>query len=48
MPVPIPETVVLVPVPVVITPPGVRVKLQDPEAGKPFKTTLPVTTEHVG
>jgi hypothetical protein len=40
--------VVLVPVPVVVVPPGVRVKVQPPVAGKPFKITLPVATEQVG
>jgi hypothetical protein len=40
--------VVLVPVPVVVVPPGVRVKVQLPVAGKPFKITLPVATEQVG
>jgi hypothetical protein len=40
--------VVLVPVPVLVVPPGVRVKVQLPVAGKPFKITLPVTTEQVG
>ena len=36
--------VVLVPVPVV--PPGLIVQV--PEAGSPFRTTLPVATVHVG
>ena len=40
--------VVLVPVPVEVVPPGVLVKVQVPVAGKPFKTTLPVATAHVG
>jgi len=39
--------VVLVPDPDVITPPGLRIKVQVPVAGKPFKTTLPVATEQV-
>jgi hypothetical protein len=43
-----PEIVELVPVPVVITPPGDRFNVQVPVAGNPFKTTLPVATEHVG
>ena len=34
--------------PVVVTPPGVLVNVQVPVAGNPFKTTLPVDTEHVG
>jgi len=40
--------VVVVPVPVLVVPPGVRVKVHVPVAGKPFKTTLPVATEQVG
>ena len=40
--------VVLVPVPMVVVPPGVLVKVQLPVAGKPFKTTLLVDTEQVG
>jgi hypothetical protein len=40
--------VVLVPVPVLVVPPGVRVKVQLPVAGKPFRITLPVDTEQVG
>ena len=40
--------VVLVPVPVLVIPPGVLVKVQVPVAGKLFKTTLPVGTVHVG
>ena len=43
-----PEMVALVPVLVVVTGPGVLVKVHVPVAGKPFKTTLPVTTAHVG
>jgi hypothetical protein len=39
---------VLVPVPVVVVPPGVLVNVQLPVAGKPLNTTLPVTTEQVG
>lgn len=38
----------LVPVPVVVVPPGVTVIVQVPEAGKPFRITLPVATVHVG
>ena len=44
----IPETVVLVPVPVVVTAPGERVSVHVPEEGKPLSTTLPVATSHVG
>ena len=40
--------VAVVPVPVVITPPGLRVKVHVPVAGKPLKSTLPVATVHVG
>ena len=43
-----PDIVVLVPVPAVVVPPGDLVKVQVPEAGKPFKTTLPVATVQVG
>jgi hypothetical protein len=39
---------VLVPVPVVVTPPGVLVNVQLPDDGKLFRTTLPVATEQVG
>ncbi len=40
--------VVLVPDPVVVVPPGVLVNVQVPDAGRSFKTTLPVDTVHVG
>jgi hypothetical protein len=43
-----PEMVVLVPVPVVVVPPGIRLSVHVPEAGKPDKTTLPVSTVQVG
>ena len=43
-----PEIVELVPVPVVVAPPGVRVNVHVPVAGKLFNATLPVDTEHVG
>jgi hypothetical protein len=43
-----PDTVVLVPVPVMITPPGFRVNLHVPVVGNPLNITLPVATEHVG
>ena len=39
---------VLVPVPVVIVPPGVLVRVHVPVAGRPLSTTLPVATEQVG
>jgi hypothetical protein len=48
VPGPIPETVAVVPVPVVRTLPGERVRVQVPAAGNPFNTTLPVVTEQVG
>jgi hypothetical protein len=37
-----------VPVPVVVVPPGVRVKVHVPVEGRPLKTTLPVGTAQVG
>jgi hypothetical protein len=40
--------VLLVPVPVVITPPGLRVNVHVPVEGNPLNTTLPVGTKHVG
>lgn len=40
--------VVLVPVPVVVTAPGVLVSVQVPDDGKLLSTTLPVATLHVG
>jgi hypothetical protein len=40
--------VTLMPVPVVVTAPGNRVRVQVPVAGNPFKTTLPDGTENVG
>jgi hypothetical protein len=43
-----PVIVELVPVPVVVIPPGVLVNVQVPVAGKPFKITLPEATKHVG
>ena len=40
--------VVVVPVPVVVTPPGLRVKVQVPVAGNPDRSTLPVASKQVG
>jgi hypothetical protein len=40
--------VVLIPVPVVIIPPGVLVKVHVPDSGKLFKITLPVANVQVG
>jgi hypothetical protein len=48
VPVASPDIVVVIPVPAVVVPPGVLVKVQIPVAGNPFKTTLPVTMVHVG
>jgi len=39
--------VVLVPDPLVIIAPGLRVKIQVPVEGNPLRTTLPVPTVHV-
>lgn len=44
----IPDIVVLVPVPVFVVPPGVLVTVQEPVAGSPFKTALPVARVQVG
>lgn len=43
-----PDTVVVVPVPVVVVPPGFRVSVQVPEDGNPLIAALPVGTVHVG
>ena len=43
-----PETVVFIPLPVVVTLPGLRVKIHVPDAGKPLSTTLPVCKLQVG
>lgn len=40
--------VVVVPVPVVVAPPGDLVSVQVPDDGKPLNVTLPVATLHVG
>jgi len=40
--------VVLTPVPLVVAPPGLLVRVQLPEAGSPFNTTLPVATLQLG
>ena len=42
-----PETVAVVPVPVLLTAPGFRVSVQFPE-GKPLRGTLPVAVVQVG
>ncbi len=43
-----PETVVVIPVPLVATVPGLRHYAHVPSEGKPLSTTLPVGTEQVG
>jgi len=43
-----PVMVQLVPVPLVVVPPGVPVRFQIPVTGKPLNITLPVDTAHVG
>ena len=42
------EIVELVPVPVVVVPPGERVRVHVPVAGKPLKITLPVAKVQLG
>ena len=42
------DIVVLVPVPVVVVPPGVLANIQVPVAGRSLRTALPVITAHVG
>jgi hypothetical protein len=44
----IPEIVILVPVPAVVSPSGLRVSIHIPVAGKPLSATLPVGIKHVG
>ena len=43
-----PDIVKLVPVPVLVVPPGVLVNVQVPDDGKPLKSTLPVASAQVG
>jgi hypothetical protein len=43
-----PDTVVDVPVPVVMPPPGDAVSVHEPEAGNPVSSTLPVLVTQVG
>ena len=43
-----PVIVELVPVPVLVTAPGLRVNVHVPVDGKPFKTTLPVGVSQTG
>lgn len=44
----IPGRVAVVPVPVLISPPGIRVSVQMPVEGNPLNPTLPVDTAQVG
>lgn len=48
VPAAIPEIVAVVPLPVEVTDPGIRVTVHVPEEGNPVSGTLPVATEHVG
>ena len=48
MPGAIPLNVVEVPLPIVVVPPGVLVKVHVPMAGKPLNTTLPLAEIQVG
>ena len=48
MPADNPAIVALAPVPVVVTPSGLRVSVHVPVLGRSFKTTLPVETVQVG
>jgi len=48
VPVARPVTVVLVPLPSVVAPPGLRVNIHVPVDGNPVSTTLPVARTHVG
>lgn len=41
-------TVRVAPVPVIVTLPGVRVRVHVPVAGSPLSATLPVESAHVG
>lgn len=43
-----PEIIVLVPVPVIVVPPGDLVSVHVPATGKPLKEILPMDTEQVG
>jgi hypothetical protein len=42
------ETVVVIPLPVTVTLPGVRVNVHAPLVGNPLRTTLPVGTSALG
>jgi len=43
-----PEIILVVPLPAVVMPPGVSVKVHDPVAGKSSSSTLPVGVSLVG
>ena len=43
-----PEKVAVLPVPVVVVPPGVAVIVHVPGVGSPLKSTLPVARKQVG
>ena len=43
-----PEIIVVVPVPVVVVPPGLLVIVHVPLEGSPLRATLPVASAHVG
>ncbi len=40
--------VILVPVPLVVAPPGLAVRVQIPDTGNPLRATLPVAKPQVG
>ena len=42
------DTVVVMPDPVVVVPPGLRVRVHEPDDGRPLKATIPVDVSHVG
>ena len=48
VPVANPEIVELVPIPVVVVPPGLLLNVHVPDAGRPLRITLPVASVHVG
>lgn len=43
-----PVSVLVVPIPVVVNPPGIRVRVHIPVEGNPLNPTLPVATAQVG
>ena len=48
IPVASPDIVLVIPVPVVVVPPGDLVNVHEPDTGKPLNATLPVATAQVG